>query len=216
MSSSEMAKKGEKNEHHGGTLIAGSVAAMRRVQRQVSAAARGQMCAEYIVDFHIEIIQGRDPRVTLRDIDPATNHKRMGRPSYASNVIEQIPSLQESMVAMQQLLLRRDGQAPRKEDLDREVAAESSKIGSMNAERLAAMGPNELRILVDTLRRATGAPEGVGSAQTDSAGPDQGTALALVEDEDRSMLTQDPEAVEDEGTQDAQADSRPQRPVIDV
>lgn len=140
----------------------GSTKETMRIRRQLASVMRGACCAEYITDWLLEMMQGNDPRVTLRDRDPSTNKTRRGRPSSAGSIVQELPTLSESMAAMQILLQRRDGAPARKEDLDREVAAESTSAASLDAARLAAMGPAAIREMVQAMRRATGA---VGAAQ---------------------------------------------------
>lgn len=167
----------------------GSTKELKRIQRQLASSMREGACADWIRDYLLEIMQGNDPRVTMRDRDPSTNRARRGRPSSAGAIVSEVPTLSESMAAMQVLLQRRDGAPARKEDLDREAAAEANVAGQADLARLAAMGPTRLRELVATMRLATGATAPVSEP---------------VDEPTQGMLVQDHPTLSDGGVEVAQ------------
>jgi len=131
---------------------------IRTMGKQVAMAAREQQSGEFWAAWWLEIALGRDPRVTLRDVDPKTNKRRVGGPS-KSTIIEQLPTLQDSMMAQQALALRAYGQPPKKEDVDREVAGAGAAQGDVAGvfARLAALPVDEVRTIIRALRTAAGA-----------------------------------------------------------
>jgi hypothetical protein len=146
-------------------LGGGSNATVRKFQRQLSAALRDSMCAEYIAAWLGEIVKGNDPRIALRDVDPSTNKRRQGRPSSTEAIVQDLPDLQASMTALQILLQRRDGAPARKDELDREAAAEGAAGASALASSLAGRTPDQIRAFLDAYRVV------VGGGPTPSAAP---------------------------------------------
>lgn len=128
--------------------------------RLLAEALRDSICPEWLTMWMMEIIMGRDPRVTLRGINPKTGRAQEGRPSKAV-AVEQVPSLEISARMFELLLLRRDGAPAQQIQLDADLRQRSSSISAtVDLTKLASMSQEERLQLRQMLQKLVAAPQG--------------------------------------------------------
>ena len=110
-------------------------------RRMLTEQLRDDYCPEFISMYWGEIAMGRDPRVTLRDMDPRTARRREGRPSQ-KQMVEQVPTLEQSAAAMTRIELRRDGQPAQQINLEQDLRARIATVGAkLDLDQLQNMTP---------------------------------------------------------------------------
>lgn len=154
-------KRGRGNPGIGGRRMYG--------RRMLTEQLRDDYCPEFISMYWGEIAMGRDPRVTLRDIDPKTGRKREGRPSQ-KQMVEQVPTLEQSAAAMTRIELRRDGQPAQQINLEQDLRARVTSVGAkIDVEQLRNMPPMQQHAIRQMLRNLLVKPQ---PAQEDPSAPD--------------------------------------------
>lgn len=145
-----------------GALVGASRIQGKRRNASLAAHLQDNACPEWIAAWLFEVVAGRDPRVTMRDVDPSTNRRRVGRPTNAPDVatqMAQLPTLEQSLAAMTQLLLRRDGAPAQHQYIQAEVRAQAL-VGNIDVDRdrLAGMPLEARRQLAEAQRLLIRAP----------------------------------------------------------
>lgn len=139
---------------------------MRRARMSTAHQLQEDVCSAYISAWLLAMASGHDPRVVLRNVNPRTGQK-MSAPKDQKPLFEQKPTLAESLQAMNQLLLRRDGQPAQYTHIQQEVTAQVLAIrADVSRDEMAKMSRVELRQLGETMRRLM---PGVAEAARDEA-----------------------------------------------
>ncbi len=121
----------------------------RRRNASLAALLQDEVCGEYISRYLMEVALGKDPRVTMRDVDPRTGRDRRGPKSEAPRGLEQVPTLEQSLHAMTQLLLRRDGSPAQFVQMQQEIrAAVLAGHAEIDRSKVAALPLEERRRLL--------------------------------------------------------------------
>jgi hypothetical protein len=132
---------------------------------------REDYCPEFISMYWGEIAMGRDPRVTLRDLDPRTGRRREGRPSQ-KQMVEQVPTLEQSAAAMTRIELRRDGQPAQQinleQDLRARVVTTSATLDVEQLQRMEPMRRHAIREMLRNLVKPTMADEALPEGEDDA------------------------------------------------